>query len=154
MNYPWAEKKIIEHCKLLSESYFFWTKNELIGVGLEENELSFLIYHAPFAVVSHGTEKDPVFNYANKKAQELWRLSWENFIKMPSRLSAEPVEAEHRQHLLEDAIKKGFIANYSGVRISGEGKKFMIQDTILWSTVEAGGKYMGQAATFREWKFI
>ncbi len=36
-------------------------------------------------MVSHGTESDPIFNYGNRKALELWELSWDDFIEMPSK---------------------------------------------------------------------
>jgi hypothetical protein len=32
-----------------------------------------------------------VFCYANRTAQRLWGLTWEEFIRLPSRLSAEPL---------------------------------------------------------------
>lgn len=39
--------------------------------------------------MSHGLEVDPVFNYANQCALDLFEMTWEDFIKLPSRLSAE-----------------------------------------------------------------
>ncbi|MEN9597450.1 MAG: hypothetical protein RL236_1884 [Pseudomonadota bacterium] len=37
-------------------------------------------YHAPFALLSHNTKAETIFNYANAKALELFELSWEEFI--------------------------------------------------------------------------
>jgi hypothetical protein len=117
-------------------------------------ETAFLLYHASFVVVSHGIEEDPIFNYANLKAQELWKLDWNEFIKMPSRLSAEQMQEEERKRVLEEAEKNGYISNYSGTRISKEGKKFKIEETILWNVIDEQGNFFGQAAMFPKWTFL
>ena len=39
---------------------------------------------------------DRLFNYGNRRALELWELSWEEFTCMPSHKSAEPVTQEER----------------------------------------------------------
>ncbi len=49
------------------------------------------LYDAPAALLMHGNEADPVFCYANRTAQGLWGLTWDEFIRLPSRLSAEPL---------------------------------------------------------------
>jgi hypothetical protein len=154
MELPWAENKIIEHSKLLANSFFFWTKEDLIKGNFDSRENSFHLYHAPFVLISHGIENDPVFNYANQKAQELWKLDWNSFTKMPSRLSAEQGDAEERQDLLKKVKEKGFISNYSGERISSKGEKFLIKDTIIWNVIDERGQYRGQAAMFFNYEFL
>ena len=44
------------------------------------------LFQSPFAVVSHGMEEDPLLNYGNQVALELWELTWEQLVKTPSRL--------------------------------------------------------------------
>lgn len=110
-----------------------------------------MLYHAPFVVVSHGTEADPVFNYANLTAQQLWRVEWDQFIKMPSKASVEQSRIEDRQHLLNEAAKHGFINNYAGVRIASTGKRFKIENVLLWNLKSSNGEKTGQAALFRKW---
>ncbi|MCC5623322.1 MEKHLA domain-containing protein [Nostoc sp. CHAB 5715] len=92
--------------------------------------------------------------YGNRKALELWELSWEEFTRMPSRKSAEEVVQEERDRLLLEATTKGFITNYSGIRTSSNGKRFYIEDTILWNVLDEQNQYYGQAAFFSTWKFI
>ncbi|MCC5608125.1 MEKHLA domain-containing protein, partial [Nostoc sp. CHAB 5834] len=92
--------------------------------------------------------------YANRKALELWELSWEEFTRMPSRRSAEEVVQEERDRLLSEAATKGFITNYSGIRTSSNGKRFYIEDTILWNVLDEQNQHYGQAAFFSTWKFI
>ena len=57
------------------------------------------VWQAPFVVVSHGLESDPVFNFGNRAALALFELDWDDFIRLPSRKSAEPVERAKRQEL-------------------------------------------------------
>src|SRR5262245_60802543 len=57
-------------------------------------------YDAPAALLMHGIEADPVFCYANRTAQGLWGLTWDEFIRLPSRLSAEPLVQTERDQLL------------------------------------------------------
>ena len=72
----WEQPKIIEHSTLLAWCYKHWTNKDLIPDLENTTDLARKMYEAPFVIVSHGTEPDPVFNYANKKAQELWQLTW------------------------------------------------------------------------------
>jgi hypothetical protein len=75
-------------------------------------------------------------NYGNQAALALWEMSWDEFTRTPSRLTAEMPNREERTRLLEIVSHNGFIENYSGVRISKTGEP------------------RGQAATFCEWKFL
>ncbi len=110
------------------------------------------VYQAPFALVSHDTSDDPVFNYANQTAQSLFEFSWEAFTKLPSRKSAEAPNREERAKLLDAVTHHGFIDNYKGVRISKTGKRFMIEQAIVWNIVDELGQFHGQAAMFDQIK--
>jgi hypothetical protein len=81
-------------------------------------------------------------------------LDWERFTKTPSRLTAEPVDQAERGRMLVRARKQGFIDDYKGVRISGTGKRFLVEQAIVWNVVGAEGEPLGQAATFSKWKFL
>ena len=48
------------------------------------------LWNAPFAVLSHGTEADPILNYANAVALGLWEMPLKQLLATPSRLTAEP----------------------------------------------------------------
>jgi hypothetical protein len=112
------------------------------------------LHHAPFVVVSHGMESDPILKYGNEVALKLWEMGWEQFTKTPSRLTAEPVNQAERARMLEQAQARGFIDDYKGVRISGTGKRFLVEQAIVWNIVGAEGEQIGQAATFSKWKFL
>ena len=148
--------QLIKHSYLLYTSFQKATGKQLINIDSSktERELAEALYTAPFVVVSHGIQADPIFNYANLTAQQLWELSWKQFTQMPSRLSAETISQAERQAMLEEARKKGFISNYQGIRISSTGKRFIIQNATLWNIYDAQENYQGQAATFNLWRFI
>jgi hypothetical protein len=63
-------------------------------------------------------------------------LDWEQFTQMPSRKTVAAVEQEERDRLLAEAATKGFVTNYVGVRTSSTGKRFYIEDTILWNVLD------------------
>ena len=112
------------------------------------------IYNGNFVLLSHNTEKDPIFNYANLKAQELFEMDWETITKLPSKFSAEPMEQSERNLFLQKTIKDGFVKNYNGIRISKTGNRFWIKDAIIWNLIDEHHNCKGQAALFSKWDFI
>jgi MEKHLA domain len=154
IEFPWQQEAIIRHSQRLVNSFQYWTGNSLLDANAVPQKIAQGLFEAPFVLISHGTELDPIFNYGNRKALELWELSWEDFTRMPSRKSAEEVVQEERHRLLAEAATKGFITNYSGIRTSGNGKRFYIKDTILWNILDEQNQHYGQAAFFSTWKFI
>lgn len=107
---------------------------------------------APFALLAHDRSEDPCFIYANKTAQACFGYDWGEFVGMPSRLSAEAPDREERQRLLDSVSAKGFIDNYRGLRIAKSGRRFWIEDAVVWQLVRSDGEHVGQAAMFRTWK--
>lgn len=139
------------HVAILQESYRHWTGRQLIAVGhTGENAVQWLDT-APYAVVSHDTRPDPVFNYANHAALQLFGMMLEQFTALPSRLSAEPMEQDKRARLMEQVSRDGYIEGYSGIRIAGDGRKVMIHDATVWNLFDENGAYYGQAAMIPQW---
>lgn len=151
---PWSDPVVTSWSQLLLNSFRHWLGRELIERKGSSEEQARALYHAPFVVVSHGMEADPILNYGNKIALELWEPDWERFSRTPSRLTAEPVNQAERARMLARAHEKGFIDDYKGVRISGTGKRFLVEQAIVWNVVGAEGEQLGQAATFSRWKFL
>jgi hypothetical protein len=112
------------------------------------------LFYAPFALVSHDTASDPVFNYANLKALELFELNCEELICLPSRLSAETVNQAERERLLAEVTENGYINHYEGVRISSTGKRFLIRNAVVWNLLDNKQRYKGQAAWFANWVYL
>ena len=147
----WTDPDMIHWSQLLLNSFRRWLGRDLIERKGSPEEQAKALYHAPFVVVSHGMEADPILQYGNKIALDLWELDWERFTKTPSRLTAEPVNQAERERMLAQAQEKGFIDDYKGVRISGTGKRFLVERAIVWNVVGAEGEQIGQAATFSKW---
>jgi hypothetical protein len=112
------------------------------------------LFESPVVVVSHGTQADPILNYGNKTALGLWEMTWEQFIRTPSRLTAEPVNRAERQGMLEQARMRGFIDTYRGVRISGSGRRFRVENALIWNVLDAQQRWIGQAAAFSRWSWL
>ncbi|NIO08803.1 MAG: MEKHLA domain-containing protein [Deltaproteobacteria bacterium] len=143
-----------DHVELLLSSFKHWTGREILEKDFSLEQQAHDLFYAPFAVASHDTCEDPVLNYGNQTALDLWETSWEEFTRMPSRLTAEAVIREERKRLLEKVNTDGFIDDYRGVRISTKGKRFMIEKATVWNLINAAGDYRGQAVVFSEWKYI
>ncbi len=136
------------HVLCLLRSYHHWLGKELILPGKDPVAALDL---ASFPVLSHGTEVDPILNFGNKAALKLWEMDWEEFTRTPSRLTAEAPIREERARLLAEVSEKGFIENYSGIRISKSGRRFQVSGGTVWNLLDEAGLHAGQAATFDSW---
>lgn len=134
--------------ELLTGSYA-----RLVGAPLvpEGTNAEWLYEAAPYVVVAHNTDADPRFIYANTRAQVCFEYPWEEFITLPSRLSAEAPNREERARILEAVARDGFVRGYRGVRISKSGRRFWIDDGVVWQLIDSDGVNRGQAATFASW---
>ena len=148
----WDTEFVIAHTACLAHSLRHWTGRELWpGNG---RQLAQGVFEAPFVLVSHGTEADPILNYGNRAALSLWEMSWDELTAIPSRLTAEPPNREERARLLQEVKRRGFIDDYSGVRISKTGRRFRIARATVWNLLTQDGQACGQAAMFDRWTFI
>ncbi len=145
---------LVDHVNLLRRSLRQWTGRDLVASELSPEAGAQAVFSAPFAVVSHTADSDPVFNYANATALELFDMTWEAFTALPSRLSAEPLAREERARLLARVTRDGYIDDYSGVRIAHSGKRFLIEGATVWNLANEAGNYCGQAAMFRRWRLL
>jgi hypothetical protein len=151
---PWIEPPLIHWVLLLLDSFSHWTGRDLIPREGTREELSRRLFDAPMVVVSHGTEDDPVLNYGNRMALELWDMSWQQLTQTPSRLTAEPVNQAERAGMLSQARAQGYIDNYRGVRITATGRRFLVERAIVWNVIDGQGGRVGQAATFSQWTWL
>lgn len=146
--------EIIRWSQILVNSFRQLLGKDIIASGDTGEELALALFTAPFVVVSHNTQADPIFNYGNQQALQLWSITWEQFTQTPSRFSAEPVNRITRAAMLQQAASQGYIDNYQGVRISSTGQRFLIKQAIIWNLTDEFGKKCGQAATFSNWDWI
>ena len=154
MNLIWQSDFVVAQTACLARSLKRWTGRELLAGVSEPADMAQKVFEAPFVVVSHGTETDPILNYGNRAALALWEMSWEELTRTPSRLTAEAPNREERARLLEAVTQRGFIDDYSGVRISQTGRRFRIAQATVWNLLTREGNHCGQAAMFSRWEFL
>ncbi len=145
---------LIAHSQLMTTSFKRLYKHQLTNSQLDGQALVEDLFNAKFALLSHTKDADPIFNYANRTALNLFEFDWEELMTVPSRLSAEPINQAERAKLLEQVSSHGYIDDYQGVRISKTGKRFQIRNAIVWNLIDDNDTYQGQAACFSDWEFI
>ncbi|MFP6763941.1 MAG: MEKHLA domain-containing protein [Planctomycetaceae bacterium] len=147
----WQDHNWVPHTQLLLNSFA-----QAVGVDLIERSGSVedeaqRLFNAPIVVVSHDTQNDPILNYGNGTALDLWQISVSELLRTPSRLTAEPMHREERTRLLERTKRNGFVDDYRGIRITTTGQRFLIEQATVWNLIDESGNPAGQAATFSRW---
>lgn len=171
MTQPWQTPSVIAQTQLIAHSLKHWTGRDLLRMGtpvslprrgsaparlgsISPSGFAEKAFNAPFVLVSHGTESDPILNYGNQAALGLWEMTWAELAGTPSRLTAEAPNREERARLLAAVTARGFIDDYSGIRISKSGRRFRIAQATVWNLLDENQIYCGQAAMFSDWEFI
>ncbi len=147
------DPEFVAWSSFLAASYKRWT-GALLTEELDPLRRAEALYGAPFVLVSHGTQADPVLNYGNLAAQKLWGLNWAELTRMPSRLTAEQPERSEREQFLRRVSTHGYISDYSGIRVTSAGLRFRIRGAVVWNVEAGGGNRVGQAAMFRDWEWL
>ena len=150
----WLRPWVIKWTQNVLDSYAHLVKAELISREGTPEQQAERLFTSPFVVASHGLQDDPILNYGNQKALEIWEMDWEHFTQTPSRLTAEPMNREERARMLDQAKIQGYISDYRGVRISSSGKRFLVEQATVWTIQKPEGTPLGQAATFSNWTFL
>jgi hypothetical protein len=148
---PWSSPEWVARARLIVESFRRRLGRDLVATKGSDLVVAEALFRAPVVVVAHGTGPDPLLTYANASALKLWEMAPDTLIRTPSRLTAEPVHRDERARLLERTSREGFVDDYSGVRISKTGRRFMIEKAIVWNLEDESGQALGQAATFDRW---
>lgn len=151
---PQQAERLIRHTQILLDSFARRVGRELIERSGDAEYQAERLFTASFVVVSHGTEADPVLNYGNRTALDLWETDFATLTAMPSRLTAEPMHRDERARLLERTARDGYVDDYRGIRISAKGRRFLIKQAIVWNLDDGQGRQVGQAATFDRWEFL
>ncbi len=147
----WKDDKVLHWSRMLLDSYTHWTGKDLIPREGTLEEQCHRLFYAPFVVVSHGNQQDPILNYGNRMALTLWEMGWGELIQTPSRLTAEPMNQDERARMLQQAADKGYISDYRGIRISRSGLRFLVENATVWNIIDQDHIQQGQAAAFSQW---
>jgi hypothetical protein len=149
---PWSDiqsPEIQQQTDLILSSY-----ERLLGKRLHDSCDAKSLYEADFIVLSHDGKEEPCFTYANKASQELWCISWNDFIGLPSKYSAEEGERQGRDKLLKGVQENGFAAGCTAIRVDSNGRRFFIENLAVWNLLDDVGNRIGQAATYQDWYYL
>lgn len=133
---------------LLTGSFSRLVGRPLVPAGADA---TWLYGDAPFVCVAHDTQADPRFVYANRAAQVRFGYGWDEFVGLPSRLSAQAPERAERQQFLDTVAAHGYVAGYRGLRVKKSGATFWIEDGLVWQLRDDTGTLRGTAAVFSTW---
>ncbi|MBI3356334.1 MAG: MEKHLA domain-containing protein [Nitrospirae bacterium] len=139
VDHIWAHPSVITWSQRLLDSFYYWTGRELLARDGSDSEQARQLFVANFVVVSHGLEADPILNYGNQAALDLWETTWEQLIHTPSRQTAEPVDREERTLMLALAEQQGYFTGYRGVRVSATGQRFLVEGATVWNVLDHRG---------------
>ncbi len=154
---PYLSASVVMQNLLLIESYFRKTGRPLFDQEVEIQNVAQLLWEAPFALMSHDASEDPKVTYANKAGLALFEAEWDEMIGVESKNTArEEGDVNHREEraaMLKEALAKGYVDSYTGVRQTIKGdKEFKILDATIFSIESPGGDAMGQGAVVRLWE--
>lgn len=149
-----ANRYLMEHVQRLLADLRRWTGRTLVEPSLALDEQARRIFHAPFVVLSHDAAADPLLNYANQAALELFEFTWRDLVLTPSRQTAEPLHRAERARLLAAVTRHGYVDDYHGIRISKNGRRFRIEKATVWNLLDDCGMPYGQAAAFSSWRSL
>ncbi len=151
---PWSDPWVVKHSQDLWLSYRQLTGEDLIDEVTTPLLLARHLFYAPFVLVSHGLGADPVLNYGNRQALELWEMDWVSFTRTPSRLTAAADQQPEREAFLSQAQSQGYVRDYRGLRVSRTGRRFWIKNALVWNVLGPQETRLGQAAKFAAWERV
>ena len=105
--------------------------------------------HERFAVLSHGTQDDPIYCYFNQAALATFQWPESEIYAIPSRYSAP--DGEHRQvrqAQVADSVVEDFKVLPEVVRQRKDGTTFSISNIYLWNVYDEDNQRVGQTALY------
>ena len=144
-----------EHVSILLSNLKRWTGFDLTQeYSISDEELGKGIFEAKFCLLSSDLSADPILNYGNQIALDLWEMTWEELTSTRSRDTAKPDRQSDRDELMRQVNEKNFVTGYSGMRVSKSGREFMIKDVTIWNLFDDDEKKYGRAAWFKDIEHI
>lgn len=134
---------LLTHLEIIKYSYTLLTSRDL-PLSSNDNLIN-AFDQCSFPIASHDNSSEPLFNYANRAALNLFKMTSKQMIGLPSKDSALPIDQDERSLILEQVIKYGFIEHYQGKRVASDQSIFHIQDATVWNLLDHEKKYYGQA---------
>ena len=162
-----AGRDILTHIRLVDNSLRLWTgKGVLERMGMttvdaedrrdDQNDDYEQIYlNDRYVLITHGTEDDPIYNFANRAALAAFWRPWDDVVQLPSSQSVvlRSVDESKRIELMKSVTENNYVEEATGIRVRDDGKFIQLVDAVVWNVVDDGDDdgnrtYIGQAAFF------
>jgi hypothetical protein len=143
-------KDIDAWIQLSSDSLQRLTGKSLLDYVEDENITTLSQIHDSerYAVLSHGTQDDPIYCYFNQAALLQFQWTEEEVYFLPSRYSApDGADRTARQADVQQALKDDFKELTSVIRQTKHGDLFEMVNVVLWN-VYNGTQLVGQTAIY------
>jgi len=150
----WEENGWVALTQCILDSHQRLVGQQLIDRAGSELQQAERLFLAPFVVIAHGREADPILCYGNNTALQLWKISIPAFLQTPSRETTEPIHRDDRIRVLERTTRDGFVDDYRGIRIATDGQRFQVERATVWNLTDQAGDPVGQAAAFSNWTML
>lgn len=138
---------IYQLLSLLDQSYQHWTGQKLnVPKEMEGQRLFWLDEQSPYGLLAQNIDAEPFFIYANKKAQNMFGYTLEEFLLLPSSHSASPTVQKDRNQLVQEVMTQGIVTHYQGTRVDKNGYFFEITQGSIWKLLNESGETIGIAA--------
>ncbi|WP_413518358.1 MEKHLA domain-containing protein [Carnobacterium maltaromaticum] len=151
---------IYQLLSLLDQSYQHWTGQKLnVPKEMEGQRLFWLDEQSPYGLLAQNIDEqspygllaqnidvEPLFIYANKKSQNMFGYTLEEFLLLPSSHSASPTVQKDRNQLVQEVMTQGIVTHYQGTRVDKNGYFFEITQGSIWKLLNESGETLGIAA--------
>lgn len=145
---PGRVEDIDEWVRLSSESIKRFTGTSLLeGLGLDS--VQDVHTNERFAVLSHGNQTDPIYNYFNKAALLQFQWPESEVYSLPSRYSApDGFLREDRAEMMKTVEDQDVRTIPIAIRQTKDGEFFQLTNVTLWNVYDDEGTRLGQTACF------
>lgn len=100
----------------------------LLAPGISEADRTGGLYEvAPSGVRAHNTDAGPRFVYPDRMAQRCFEYGWDEFLALPSRLSADLHAQAERRRLPDAVTMDGRASGVRGPRVTRSGRRCSIE---------------------------
>ena len=102
-----------------------------------------------FAVLSHGNQSDPIYNYVNAAGFRVFRWPEDVYYQLPSRKSApEGAARNERARVIDNTVAGDITYIGEAVRVRYPNATVTLRDAILWNVYDDDGCRAGQTVLF------
>mmetsp|Transcript_17266 Transcript_17266/g.49473 ORF Transcript_17266/g.49473 Transcript_17266/m.49473 type:complete len:235 (-) Transcript_17266:773-1477(-) len=146
----WSDKSLTKSCED-KKGGLYDRINELLGGESAETITTPQQVHesSRFAVLSHGNQTDPIYNYVNTAGFRVFRWPAEVYYRLPSRKSAPEGSArQQRAKVIDDTVAEDITYIEEAVRVRYPNDTVTLRDAILWNVYDDGGYRVGQTVLF------